>query len=81
MMNFVIVVSDAGEMKTVTSAELGAAVRQTLADESTKPLTLAEKLDLLLNFILDQRAITAGEYDPSDNDTPMVLVAGGPDDE
>ena len=76
MMNFVIVVSDAGEMKTVTSAELDTAVKQTLADESTKPLTLAEKLDLLLNFILDQRAIAAGEYDPSDNDTPMVFTAG-----
>lgn len=64
-MNFMIVVNDAGELKSVSAAEV--------AEHS--PLT-AEFLDGVLNEILDRRAIDAGEYDPSDNDTPIVVKVG-----
>lgn len=59
--NFVIVVDDAGEMKTVTSQELDAFAN------------VSADLNDVLNQILDERAIAAGEYDPSDDDTPMEV--------
>jgi len=61
MLNYMIVVDDSGELKTVTAKEL-----------SQWPY-LASVLDERLNQILDARAIAAGEYDPSDNDTPIVM--------
>lgn len=59
--NFVIVVDDAGEMKTVTSQELDAFAN------------VSADLNDVLNQILDERAIAAGEYDPSDDDTPVEV--------
>ena len=64
-MNFMIVVDDAGELKPVSEAEL-------LVEDSA----LAEALNDALNRILDQRALDAGEYDPGDNSTPIVVSAG-----
>jgi hypothetical protein len=61
-LNFMIVIDDAGELKTVSAADL-----------DNFP-GVASALDVALNQILDERAIAAGEYDPSGNDTPMEVV-------
>lgn len=58
-LNFVMIVDDAGELKSVQSSEL--------------PEDLQQAIDVALNKILDDRAIAAGEYDPSDNDTPFIV--------
>jgi len=63
-MNYMIIVDDGGgEMKAVSAAEIAAAFP-----------TLNTNIEGALDHILDQRAIAAGEYDPSDNDTPIVVT-------
>jgi len=62
-LNFMIVIDDAGELKTVSASDL----------ENFPGLATA--LDVALNQILDERAIASGEYDPSDNET---LIEVGP---
>lgn len=74
MLNFVIIVDDAGELKTVTATEIAKA----LYDRIGPSMDMEEHLDEALNAVLDARAIAAGEYDPSDNDTPIVATVGGP---
>ena len=58
-LNFMIVVDDGGELKSVSAAEL--------------PQELQEGIDVELNRVLDARAIATGDYDPSDDDTPFVV--------
>lgn len=65
-LNFMIVVDDAGELKSVSAAELQAAAE-----------TLTELLTLSLNEILDKRAIDAGEYEPDDDDLPIQVSING----
>ena len=72
MLNFMIVVEDAGELKSVSAVELYAWAKARDGAESLLP----EVLQVALNAILDQRAIDAGEYDPADNDTPFDVVIG-----
>lgn len=62
-LNYMIVVDDGGEMKSVLATEI-----------DTQDKALGEALERVLNDILDAKAIAAGTYDPSDNDTPMVFV-------
>lgn len=66
-LNYVIVVDDAGELKTVTAADIDALPHSTLG------LTI----ETALNSILDQRAIAAGEYTPEDDAVPIVVTVGG----
>lgn len=69
-LNFVMIVEDARELKTVTAGEFLNALQDAIGVR-----TDVEKLvDDSLNKVLDARAIAAGEYDPSDNDTPIVVV-------
>lgn len=67
MLNFVIVVDDGGELKTIRREELR-------CDELSD--AVIAQLDYAMNAILDRRAIAAGEYDPSDNDTPIIVTMG-----
>lgn len=67
MLNFMIVVDDGGELKSVTAADIDAHCEKGLS-------TLPQLLQQILNEILDDRAIAAGEYDPSDNDTPFTVT-------
>lgn len=62
MLNYMIVVEDAGELKSVSAAEL----------ETQEP-AFRDLLETHLNTILDNRAIAAGEYDPSENDIPIEV--------
>ena len=73
-MNILIVCDDGGEMKTVSLAELQAWADGQVNSHGNSSL-LVDELDEALNAILDRRAFDAGEYDPSDNDTPMVFGA------
>lgn len=65
MLNYVVIVDDSGELKTVTAAEL----------EAQEPV-FRDFMESHLNAILDNRAIASGEYDPSDNDTLIEVVRG-----
>lgn len=60
-MNYVIIVNDAGELKTIT------------AEEFEENLGLKDFMEIQLNAILDAKAIAAGEYDPAENDAPMAV--------
>ena len=71
MLNYVIVVNDGGELKTIQLEELR-------CDEFSD--SAIAQLEYAMNAILDRRAIAAGEYDPADNDTPMVFTMGGRDE-
>lgn len=70
MLNFVIIVNDGGELKTVAAAELTAA----LLDAIGVRTDVEQLVDDALNKVLDARAIAAGDYDPSDNDTPIEVA-------
>lgn len=61
-LNFMIVIDDGGELKTVAASDL-----------DNFP-GIAKALDVVLNQILDEKAIAAGEYDPSDNDVPFEVL-------
>lgn len=74
MLNFVMIVEDAGELKTVTSSEFIAALNEAMIAFGFEPGIAAQMVDGKLNQILDARAISAGEYDPSDNDTSLEVV-------
>ena len=63
-MNFMITVDDSGELKAVGSWELS----QELLESITKEI----------NEILDRRAIESGDYDPNENENPIVVVIGNP---
>ena len=66
-MNYMIIVDDSGgELKSVSATEI----------DKIFP-DLGMKLEGALDHILDQKAIEAGEYDPSDNDTPIHVAIGG----
>lgn len=65
-MNYMITVDDAGELKSVSAAEVS----------EHSPLT-AEFLDGVLSEILDRRAIAAGEYEPEDDDLPIQVSING----
>lgn len=69
-MNFVLVVEDAGELKTIHREDLRC---DELSDKAIAQLEYA------INAILDRRAIDAGEYDPADNNTPMSFTWGDDD--
>lgn len=71
--NYVLVVDDGGEMKTISATEFEAEAQGHLKDNGTRALDLTV-FDEIVNAILDRRAIAAGEYDPPDNDTPMTFV-------
>lgn len=73
MMDIIVICNDGGEMKTVTAAELKAWA-DAHYDERGRTSLLMEILDEGLNAILDRRAIDAGEYDPSDNETPIFFT-------
>lgn len=75
MLNFVMIVEDAGELKTVTRPEIIAAMQGILIRTDVEKV-----VDVALNEVLDARAIAAGEYDLRDNVTPMVF-SGEPDNE
>lgn len=62
-LNFMLVIDDGGELKSVQSTEI---------DKFDPKLAL--RLDQALNEILDEKAIAAGEYDPADNDTPIEVL-------
>lgn len=62
-LNYVIIVDDSGELKTLTAQEVDAG----LSDLGF------ELFDSLLNHILDRKAIAAGEYTPEDDDTPIEV--------
>jgi len=64
-MDYVIIVNDSGELKTISAAELVHEARGS---------STAEELDVLINALLDKRAIAAGEYDPTTNDDEIVVV-------
>lgn len=72
-LNYVIVVNDGGEMKSISASEIDALAKATV-NEKGNASNLPGELDAMLNAILDARAIAAGEYDPSDNDTPFEVV-------
>lgn len=72
-LNFVVIVNDGGELETVTSTELDTWAND-YRDERGRTSPLSEQMDEALNQILNARAIAAGEYDPSDNDTPIEIV-------
>ena len=74
MLDFVIIVSDGGELKTIGYKELSAADDR---PESPGDGRLEYALDAMLNYILDKRAEDAGTYTPADNDTPMIITSGG----
>lgn len=63
-MNYVIIVNDAGELKTIT------------AEEFEENLGLQSFMETQINDILDKKAIAAGEYDPADNDVPFSVAIG-----
>ena len=69
-LNFVMIVEDAGELKTVTAAEFLEALQDAVGIRTD----VKKLVDDSLNTVLDARAIAAGEYDPSDNDTPIVVL-------
>ena len=60
-MNYVIVIDDGGELKTVTAQEL-----DEIKDVCEN--SIGEELQKHLNNILDARAIADGTYNPEDND-------------
>lgn len=72
VMDFLIVCNDGGEMKTIKADEFLAAVQGILVRTDVEKV-----VDTAINEVLDKRAIAAGEYDPSDNDTPMLFTVGG----
>ncbi len=78
MLTYVIVVNDAGELKTISQNEIVEASEDPRAPDAGQVCSdIDVTLENVLNYILDRRAIAAGEYDPSDNDTPpMVFTAG-----
>jgi hypothetical protein len=61
-MNYVIIVDDSGELKTVTAAEL----------EAQEP-TFQQFMDHHLNAILDRRAVKEPAHDPDQNITMPFL--------
>lgn len=71
MLNFVCIVEDAGELKTVTADELITAMQAILASTDRD---VEQVVEMALNNVLDARAIAAGQYDPSDNDTPITVL-------
>lgn len=76
-LNFVMIVEDAGELKTVTASEFLIAMQALFEPEHDISLPDVETMiDDSLNKVLDTRAIAAGEYDPADNDTPMIITGG-----
>lgn len=77
-MDFVIICNDGGEMKTITAKELETWAAQDY-DEQGRTSIVHLDLDRAMNAILDRRAIDAGEYDPTDNDTPMLFTTGADD--
>lgn len=74
MLIYMIVVNDAGELKTLTAKEFEAAL-----DLSFDKGERTEIIENALNKGLDEKAIAGGEYDPSDNDTPMTFTLDGHD--
>lgn len=69
MLNFVIVVNDAGELKTVSATDIWNIVDKPGApDTAHTGELLDEVLDRVLNYILDQRAIATGTYEPGDDE-------------
>lgn len=70
MLDFVIVVNDGGELKSLRAADF---------PDGADTAYFLEDLDRRINAVLDPHAISAGEYNPSENDTPMVFTMG--DDE
>lgn len=72
---FMIVVEDAGELKPVSQQELIDWAANTYDGRGRTSLLALELVDAL-NTILDMRAIEADEYDPSDDDTPIVATGG-----
>lgn len=82
MLNFMIVVEDGGELKSVGRTEFVLALSDQLKGNPGIDSDLgsghrddvaAEVIDAALNKILDDAAIAAGIYDPSDNDTPIMV--------
>lgn len=71
MLTYMIVVNDAGERKTISQQEF----EKRLVD-AVDGYSFSAIVEGALNAILDEKAIAAGEYDLSDNDTPMVFTAG-----
>jgi hypothetical protein len=65
MLDFMIIINDDGELKTVNAKELRAI-----------GFAYGDVLDMALNAVLDKYAEDAGTYTPADNDTPMILTAG-----
>lgn len=82
MLTYMITVSDNGELKSVSAAEFEAAFKEILPETGMRlagkvGVDLATALvEQVLNIILDRRAIAADEYDPSDNDTPIIPIMG-----
>jgi len=76
-LHFILIVNDGGELKTVTSTELDAWAAEQ-RDDAGRTSGLSDEIDVALNYILDARAVAAGDYDPSDNDTPIVVTIGEP---
>lgn len=76
MLNYTIVVEDGGELKSVTANEIDGWTTIHTGANVRPGVRLGEVLDAALNAILDARAIAAGEYDPTDNDTPFIVISG-----
>lgn len=72
-LNFILVVNDGGELKTLTDVEIITAMQGILIRTDIEKV-----VDEALNRVLDARAEAAGDYDPSDNDTPIVVTMGEP---
>jgi hypothetical protein len=60
-MDYVIIVNDNGELKTISATDLEGYLGRNVLDDA-------------INELLDARAIAAGEYDPSTNDDEIVVV-------